>query len=55
VLDEIARTMGGNGVPAGRFGEADEVAALVLLLASPRGGYVTGADWVVDGGAVPTA
>jgi NAD(P)-dependent dehydrogenase (short-subunit alcohol dehydrogenase family) len=37
-----------------RFGEADEIATLVLLLASPRGRYVSGADWVIDGGVLPT-
>lgn len=50
----LARELGGGGVPAGRFGEADEIATLVLLLASPRGAYVSGADWVIDGGVLPT-
>jgi NAD(P)-dependent dehydrogenase (short-subunit alcohol dehydrogenase family) len=38
------------GVPLGRPGDAREVAAVVALLASPDGGYVTGASWAVDGG-----
>ena len=50
----IAKEIGGGGVPAGRFAEAEEVAALVLLQASPKASYVTGADWLVDGGVVPT-
>ncbi|MFP4327815.1 MAG: 3-oxoacyl-[acyl-carrier-protein] reductase [Paracoccaceae bacterium] len=37
-------------VPAGRMGDADEVAAAVLYLASPAAGYVTGATLHVNGG-----
>jgi NAD(P)-dependent dehydrogenase (short-subunit alcohol dehydrogenase family) len=32
------------------MGTADEVAAQAALLASPRGGFTTGANVVVDGG-----
>lgn len=38
------------GIPAGRPGDAREVAAVVGLLASPAAAYVTGASWPVDGG-----
>lgn len=38
-------------VPARRAGRAEEVAALVVLLASDLGGYVTGQHIGVDGGA----
>jgi NAD(P)-dependent dehydrogenase (short-subunit alcohol dehydrogenase family) len=58
---EIATAMTGNedvdprgvdraGIPAGRPGDANEVAAVVAMLASPAAGYVTGASYVVDGG-----
>lgn len=37
-------------IPLGRFGTAEEVAAMVLWLSSPRAGYVTGQTVNVDGG-----
>jgi 3-oxoacyl-[acyl-carrier protein] reductase len=37
-------------VPAGRMGEASEIGAAVLYLASPEAGYVTGATLHVNGG-----
>lgn len=37
-------------IPLGRMGSADEVAAQVALLASPRGGFTTGTNVVIDGG-----
>jgi 3-oxoacyl-[acyl-carrier protein] reductase len=37
-------------VPAGRMGEAGEIAAAVLYLASPEAAYVTGATLHVNGG-----
>ena len=38
----------------GRFTRPDEVADLVLILASDRTADVTGADISIDGGLVPT-
>lgn len=37
-------------VPMGRFGEAAEMALAALYLASDESSYVTGTDFVVDGG-----
>jgi NAD(P)-dependent dehydrogenase (short-subunit alcohol dehydrogenase family) len=38
------------GIPAGRPGDAREVAAVIAFLASPASSYVTGTSIVVDGG-----
>jgi NAD(P)-dependent dehydrogenase (short-subunit alcohol dehydrogenase family) len=48
--DEDPRTEQRPGIPAGRPGDAREVAALVAYLASPEAGYTTGGSYVVDGG-----
>ncbi len=42
----------GRKTPAGRPGNPDEVAAAVLLLASPEASYINGQTVVVDGGNV---
>lgn len=37
--------------PAGRPGTADEIANVAELLMSPQGAFITGADFLIDGGA----
>lgn len=37
--------------PAGRPGTADEVAALAELIMGPAGAFITGSDFLIDGGA----
>jgi NAD(P)-dependent dehydrogenase (short-subunit alcohol dehydrogenase family) len=39
-----------RSVPLGRFGKRQDVADLVMFLASPRAAYITGANVPVDGG-----
>ena len=47
---ERARAGLASQVPLGRLGQAEEVAALALYLASDESRFVTGAEFVVDGG-----
>jgi NAD(P)-dependent dehydrogenase (short-subunit alcohol dehydrogenase family) len=37
-------------MPMGRMGEADEVACMILFLASDRSSYSTGSEFTCDGG-----
>lgn len=39
-----------ENTPLGRMGTPEEIAGVVEFLASERASFVTGADWVVDGG-----
>jgi NAD(P)-dependent dehydrogenase (short-subunit alcohol dehydrogenase family) len=43
-----------GGLATGRFTTPEEVATLVVMLASERTGNVTGANYVIDGGLVKT-
>lgn len=43
-----------GGIPYGRAADPEEVAELVGFLVSPRAGYLTGTEYIIDGGTIPT-
>ncbi|WP_255221415.1 SDR family NAD(P)-dependent oxidoreductase [Rhodococcus wratislaviensis] len=42
-----------NKIPVGRLGTVDEVAGIVVYLASTRASFVSGANFCIDGGVTP--
>jgi 3-oxoacyl-[acyl-carrier protein] reductase len=50
--DEVLRKVAA-GRPLGRLAEPEEIAAVIVFLASGAASYVTGAAWSADGGTVP--
>ena len=44
-----------GGIPLGRPSKPIEVANLIAFLASPRAATITGTEYVIDGGTIPTA
>lgn len=50
--DSILQALG--GIPIGRPAQPDEVAELIAFLASSRASAIHGAEYVIDGGAIPT-
>ncbi|HEX6333284.1 MAG TPA: glucose 1-dehydrogenase [Flavisolibacter sp.] len=50
ILDEATLKAVAALHPIGRLGESDEVAELILWLASPKSSFVTGSYYAVDGG-----
>jgi NAD(P)-dependent dehydrogenase (short-subunit alcohol dehydrogenase family) len=51
--DEVRAELA-NSAPTGRFSTPEEVADLVVFLASDRAGNITGSDYRIDGGYVTT-
>ena len=47
MFDKLSKTQ-----PIGRMGTPDEVAALALYLCSDEASFITGCDYLVDGGFV---
>ncbi|WFP62455.1 SDR family oxidoreductase [Mesorhizobium sp. WSM4904] len=43
-----------GGIPLGRPAKPSEVANLIAFVVSPRAGAVSGAEFIIDGGTVPT-
>lgn len=43
-----------GGIPMGRPAKPEEVAELVGFLVSPRAGYLSGTEYVIDGGTIRT-
>ncbi|MEO6282899.1 MAG: SDR family oxidoreductase [Dyadobacter sp.] len=43
-----------GGIPMGRMATPEDVAELVGYLVSPRASYLSGANYVIDGGTIPT-
>ncbi|CDY79713.1 3-oxoacyl-[acyl-carrier protein] reductase [Caballeronia glathei] len=48
-----ARAQRAKSLPAGRFGTPDEFGRACAFLCSVHAGYITGQNWLIDGGAYP--
>ncbi|RYG13209.1 MAG: SDR family oxidoreductase [Chitinophagaceae bacterium] len=67
MMDRIAESSGGSieeatksvmdalgGIPFGRPAFPEEIAEFVGFLVSPRANYLTGTEYIIDGGTIPT-
>jgi NAD(P)-dependent dehydrogenase (short-subunit alcohol dehydrogenase family) len=43
-----------GGIPIGRSSKPSEIADLIAFLVSPRAASITGSEYVIDGGTIPT-
>jgi NAD(P)-dependent dehydrogenase (short-subunit alcohol dehydrogenase family) len=53
VKDQAFRSKVLSRTPLGRFGQPEEIAAIVAWLASDEASYVTGTTLYADGGRLP--
>lgn len=54
VTPQVIRERMLASIPAGRLGEPSDLGALVAFLCSPQADYLTGQNWLVDGGLIRT-
>jgi len=54
-IDEATQVMMDKigGIPMGKIAEPEDIAELVGFLVSPAAAYITGVNYVVDGGTIP--
>jgi NAD(P)-dependent dehydrogenase (short-subunit alcohol dehydrogenase family) len=43
-----------GGIPMGRMANSQDIAEMVGYLVSPRASYLSGANYIIDGGSNPT-
>jgi 3-oxoacyl-[acyl-carrier protein] reductase len=53
ISEDEARALRMKTIPAGRFGTPDEFGRACAFLCSAHAGYITGQNWLIDGGAYP--
>ncbi|PXW22683.1 SDR family oxidoreductase [Paraburkholderia caballeronis] len=53
ISEDEARARRVKSIPAGRFGTPDEFGRACAFLCSVHAGYITGQNWLIDGGAYP--